>query len=313
MSAYKLRIGMLRLLDSAPVLIARDRGFFAAAGLDASVVIEPSWANIADKLAYGMLDAAVMLGPLALAMSLGLRGRATGLRLAATLSRNGNAIVLANHLAGRADLAAAIGAAPFAVVHAYSNHDLLLRDWLTARGVSPAAAAIVTLPPGDMQTALGRGSIAGFCAGAPWGARAARDGAGTLVATSAAIAPGHPEKLVVIRDEVAAANPMLAAALRDALGAATALCHLPAERAGLAAGLASPSHLDLPAELLADCLSGEGGDPLFMRGAELRPARADLQWTIARMHCAGHLVGIDLAVAERSLLRPVGEDGSTYD
>jgi ABC-type nitrate/sulfonate/bicarbonate transport system substrate-binding protein len=303
MSAHKLRIGILRLLDSAPVLIAHEHGFFAAAGLDASVLIEPSWANIADKLAYGMLDAAVILGPLALAMSLGLRGRATGLRLAATLSRNGNAIVLANHFAAQPDLAAALGNARFAVVHAYSNHDLLLRDWLAARGVAPGAAAIITLPPADMQTALARGSIAGFCAGAPWGALAARAGVGSLVATSAIIAPGHPEKLVVIRDEIAAANPMLAAALRDALGAATDLCHLPEHRAGLAASLASPANLDLPAELLAESLRGEDGNPLFMRGVELRPARADLQWTIARMQRAGHLAGTDPAAAERSLLR----------
>lgn len=304
MSAQQLRIGILRLLDSAPVLIARDRGFFAEAGLDATILIEPSWANIADKLAYGLLDVAVILGPLALAMSLGLRGRPTGLRLAATLSRNGNAIMLANHLAASPDLASAISAtAPrFAVVHAYSNHDLLLRDWLATRGVAPGAATIITLPPADMPSALARDTIAGFCAGAPWGALAARDAIGTLVATSATIAPGHPEKLVVIRDEIADAHPRLAAALRDALGAATALCHRPEYRAELATSLASPANLDLPADILADSFSGEAGNPLFMRGAELRPTRADLQWIIERMHRAGYLVGTDPEGAAQSLL-----------
>ncbi len=304
MSAHKLRIGILRLLDSAPVLIARDHGFFADIGLDTTVLIEPSWANIADKLAYGLLDVAVILGPLALAMSLGLRGRPTGLRLAATLSRNGNAIMLANHLAVSPDLASVIGStAPnFAVVHAYSNHALLLRDWLATRGVSPGAATIITLPPADMPSALARNIIAGFCVGAPWGALAARDGIGTLVATSAAIAPGHPEKFVVIRDEIADARPMLAAGLRDALGAATALCHLPEYRAELATSLASPANLDLPADVLAPALSGEAGNPLFMRGTELCPTRADLQWTIERMHRAGHLIGTDPEAAARSLL-----------
>lgn len=94
MSAYKLRIGILRLLDCAPVIVAREQGAFAVAGLATEISVEPSWANIADKLTYNLLDAAVILGPLALAMALGLRGRKTDLRLVAILSREGNAIVI---------------------------------------------------------------------------------------------------------------------------------------------------------------------------------------------------------------------------
>ncbi|MEB8512830.1 ABC transporter substrate-binding protein, partial [Acidithiobacillus ferriphilus] len=75
MSSIPIRIGVLRLIDCSPPIVAREYGFFADAGLEADIAVEPSWANIADKLAYGMLDAAVILGPLAIAMGLGLRGR----------------------------------------------------------------------------------------------------------------------------------------------------------------------------------------------------------------------------------------------
>ncbi len=304
MSVQRLRIGILRLLDSAPVLLAREYGFFAEAGLDASVVIEPSWANIADKLAYGMLDAAVVLGPLAVAMTLGLRGRPTALRFAGTLSRNGNAIVLA---VGRGGVKPADAApARFAVVHAYSNHDLLLRDWLAARGITGDAASIITLPPADMVNALAHGSIDGFCAGAPWGSVAARQGAGLIVAISADLAPDHPEKLLVLRGEFADAQPMVAAALRDALGAATALCGTASAHAELAGVLAAPHNLDLPEDVLDAALAPFGGNPVFMTGVALRPAAADLTWTIERMRRAGHLVGTNPAAAVAQLMARPG-------
>src|SRR6185437_1013560 len=69
-----VRIGMLRLSDAAPIVAAQEYGFFAEQGLDVRISVEPSWANIADKLTYRQLDAAVTLPPLVFAVTLGLRG-----------------------------------------------------------------------------------------------------------------------------------------------------------------------------------------------------------------------------------------------
>ena len=65
----RVRIGVLRLVDSAPVIVARERHLFHNLGLHCVLSIEPSWANIARKMAYGLLDAAVMPPPLALALT----------------------------------------------------------------------------------------------------------------------------------------------------------------------------------------------------------------------------------------------------
>jgi ABC-type nitrate/sulfonate/bicarbonate transport system substrate-binding protein len=89
-----LRIGMVRLTDAAPLVFAQAHDLFAAAELEVSIAVEPSWANVADKLAWSLLDGAVMLYPLAIAMALGLRGPATPLRIPAGISLNGNAITL---------------------------------------------------------------------------------------------------------------------------------------------------------------------------------------------------------------------------
>ncbi|HYZ25231.1 MAG TPA: ABC transporter substrate-binding protein, partial [Rhodopila sp.] len=94
-----LRIGLLRLVDSAPVIVAEAAGLFRAHGLDVRISIEPSWANIADKLAYGVLDAAVMLPPLALAASAGLRGMKARLLVPMSLSQGGNAITVRTDIA----------------------------------------------------------------------------------------------------------------------------------------------------------------------------------------------------------------------
>ena len=66
----------MRLTDSAPLIVAKELGHFAAEGLDVALSVEPSWANVADKLAYGLLDGAMILPPLALALRLGLSGSA---------------------------------------------------------------------------------------------------------------------------------------------------------------------------------------------------------------------------------------------
>ena len=63
------RIGILRLTDAAPLIVARECGYFAAENIEAVLSVEPSWANVADKLAYGLLDGAMLLPPLAMALA----------------------------------------------------------------------------------------------------------------------------------------------------------------------------------------------------------------------------------------------------
>src|SRR5262249_1956804 len=73
-SGSVFRIGLLRLTDAAPLIIAHELGHFAGENVEVRLSLEPSWANIADKLAFGLLDGAMLLPPLALALHLGLSG-----------------------------------------------------------------------------------------------------------------------------------------------------------------------------------------------------------------------------------------------
>ncbi len=47
-AAGAIRLGMVRLTDAAPIVLAQVRGLFAAEGLNVTVAVEPSWANVAD-------------------------------------------------------------------------------------------------------------------------------------------------------------------------------------------------------------------------------------------------------------------------
>ena len=71
-----MQAGFIPLLDCAPLVIAKERGFDQRFGFSLHLHREVSWANIRDKLDLGAFDCAHMLAPMPIAATLGL-GRAT--------------------------------------------------------------------------------------------------------------------------------------------------------------------------------------------------------------------------------------------
>ncbi|MFJ5489146.1 ABC transporter substrate-binding protein, partial [Hansschlegelia beijingensis] len=98
MSADRLKIGFIPLVDAAAPIVAATRGFAADEGLEIELVREVSWANIRDRLTFGHFDAAHLLAPLAISTSLGLGGIRAPLAAPMALGLNGNAITLTPHL-----------------------------------------------------------------------------------------------------------------------------------------------------------------------------------------------------------------------
>ncbi|WP_231613837.1 CmpA/NrtA family ABC transporter substrate-binding protein [Halomonas sp. BC04] len=209
-----LTLGFVPLLDAALLVIARERGFFSAQGVEVSLSRENAWSTLRDKVAAGLLDGAQMLSPMPLAMSLGLERAPCDTLAPITLSRNGNAIVLSSALCEQSG--ASLGSDPshsaramgawigqanrrprLAMVYPFSCQHYLLREWLSLGGVDPDRdVELVVLPPPRMVTALSEGQVDGFCAGEPWGSLAAHYGVGRLVASGAQLWPDHPEKVL---------------------------------------------------------------------------------------------------------------------
>jgi ABC-type nitrate/sulfonate/bicarbonate transport system substrate-binding protein len=304
-SGTKLRIGFLRLTDSAPVIVAQEFGYFADEGVDAELLEEPSWANIADKLAYGFLDAAVIVPPLAFAIALGSRGISQKLIIPCNISMGGNTITLARDLARRVqDIAAkdqistpkALAAClagrdqplPLGVVHAFSTHNLLLRYWLATAGLqSGRDVRLSVVPPARAVEALQSGQIAGFCAGAPWGEIARRAGAGINVATSDDVWRAAPEKAFAVRSSWAEENPeSLKGAIR-ALVRAAQFCDAPENASYTGALLSRQKYLGVDSHAILSSLPGgaitSANVSRFWRGAATFPWRSHALWFLEQM------------------------------
>lgn len=281
-----MRLGLLRLADAAPIVLAEQDGVFAAHGVAVNLSIEPSWANIADKIGYGLLDGAVLMPPLAIACVLGLRGRKTDLIVPMSLSANGTAITLASrwqNIFQDGGIAALVKKQKprIAVVHAYSNHDLLLRYWLAANDVDPdTGAEIIAISPAEMVGSLAAGGIDGFFAGAPWGQVAIQSGLGFIAVRSDDIWKDHPEKCLALRADVASGDPSRVRALISALADAAAYCANPARRSGIAAMLGRPDYLDLPAALIEKSMDPATGGPNFSLNY---PAPSHAAWFAMQM------------------------------
>src|SRR6202171_6002261 len=93
-----LRIGFIPLVDAAALIVAVDKGFATAEGLDVTLVREVSWSNVRDKLNIGRFHAAHLLAPVAIASSLGLGRVKLPIVAPFNLGRNGNAITVSRAL-----------------------------------------------------------------------------------------------------------------------------------------------------------------------------------------------------------------------
>lgn len=306
----KVRIALLRLTDSAPVIMAQALGLFAQAGIDIEISIEPSWANIADKLSYGLLEGAIMLPPLAFAVALGLRGPKADVLVPITLSIGGNSLTferdLADDLTKEAaplqDDALALGQAfgrwlarrptrngpaRLGVVHVFSTHNLLLRYWLAAAGINPNQdVELIVVPPAQTVEALAEERIIGFCAGAPWGRLAAEAGLARTLLPSSAIWQNHPEKCFAVSARFAEQHPQTLDALLGALLAAAQYCDEMAHTPKVAAQVAETLHLPEGAVIAslpgAAPEAGVGRSRFFAQAANF-PCWSQAYWFLTQM------------------------------
>lgn len=230
MSARQVECGFIPLVDAAPLLIARELGFAAEEGIDLVLHREPSWSALRDKLAMGRLDAAQMLAPIPVAMSMGIGGMPSRLDALSVLSVNGTVIGVAPDLAAKmrdsggvaegvsggvaggvsgGDEAKRVGSAliqaaelplTVGVPFPFSMQAELLYYWLGGLGLqTPQQLNVRTVPPPQMADAIEAGEIDAFCVGEPWGSLAAQRGVAELILPGCAIWRFAPEKVLAVR------------------------------------------------------------------------------------------------------------------
>jgi ABC-type nitrate/sulfonate/bicarbonate transport system substrate-binding protein len=263
----ELRIGYVPLIDAAPLIVARELGYFVKHGVRVRLSRALGWGTIRDKLIYGELDAAHAPAGFLFSLVAGTHAPATDVQALMLLSQQGNAITLSKRLwqKGARDgktlrqvLRMESPRKPvLAVVSWQSTHHYLLRTWLQKAGIDPDKDVRLTvLPPGLVGEHLRLGQIDGFCVGEPWNSAAVLRGDGWIAATSQDIAPGHAEKILLAPTSRLEARPEEFAAVRAALLEACRFCDRPKNRPQLAELLHQHLFPALPSKVIENSLIG---------------------------------------------------------
>ncbi|MBI3446623.1 MAG: ABC transporter substrate-binding protein [Magnetospirillum sp.] len=328
----RLKLGIVPLIDAAPLVVAKERGFFSELGLDVELSREASWASIRDKVAVGALDGAQMLAPMPLAMTLGLSPLKVPMVAGMALNLGGNTITIGNALWERMERAdpesmaampvsaralkrvidedKAAGKPPmsFATVYPHSPHAAELRTWMEVAGIDTDRDVHLTVvPPPQMVSFLSAGNIVGYCVGEPWGSLAVRMSLGRIAATSRDIFAGRLEKVFAVTRDWAEIHPATHAALHEALIGAASWCD--DNRCELAELLAQPQYVNAPLDAVMAPLLGEMGLPkdllVFHARAANFPWRSQAMWYLEKMKAWGMApADLDSRAAAEAVFRP---------
>jgi ABC-type nitrate/sulfonate/bicarbonate transport system substrate-binding protein len=261
-----LQIGFIPDGDCAPIAVARESGLFDKYELDVQLRRETRLSNIRDRMIEGDLDAVHAPATLPFITNLGIDSDRCACVTGMILSLQGNGITISRHLweEGVRDgktLRDLIfrnwgkRTFTFGVVFPHSPAYLLLRRWLREGRVSPSEVRIVVVHPAQMFPTLKLGYIDGFCAGEPWTSLAVEADAGVCVATSRELAPLHPEKVLMVRNDFAEKRASEHERLIAALMEACAFCDQPANRPLISEMLAQPQYVNAPTDCLKNILN----------------------------------------------------------
>lgn len=334
MSTVLVRAGFIPLVDSAPLVIAREIGFAEEEGLTLALSAAPNWSALRDRIVMGQIEAAHMLAPVPVAMALGLGGMPAQLDALSVLSVNGNVVGVSSSLAerlkaeghtfdfadatraGRALMAATECRLRIGVPFPFSMHAELVYHWLGALGMAvPQELDVRTVPPPRMAEAIADDEIDAFCVGEPWGSIAVERGHGSLLLPGAAIWAGAPEKVLAVRSKWVDANRSTAERLVRAIWRAQRWLARPDTLSTASEVLARPGYLNMSAEIIERALTGKlvvSGDgtsrvvPGFLRffdGAAGFPWRSQALWIADRLAARTGLDRGAAAQAARGVFR----------
>jgi nitrate/nitrite transport system substrate-binding protein len=244
-----VKIGFIKLTDIAPLVIAKEKGFFAEEGLTVTLEPQANWKVLVDGVSGGQLDAAHMLAGHPIASGVGI-GSKVKIVTPLSLDMNGKGITLSNKVYGMIaptlDKTKPVSAAALAPVVAkyksegkpfkmgmvfpVSGHNYVLRYWLAAGGLNPgfylpgdaagttsADVQLSVTPPPQMPSTLEAGTIDGYSVGEPWNQASVAKKIGVPVIVDPDIAGLNADKVFGMTEAFASANPKTTKALLRAI------------------------------------------------------------------------------------------------
>jgi nitrate/nitrite transport system substrate-binding protein len=257
-----LKIGFIPITCATPIIMAKPMAFYDKQGLNVEVIKTAGWAVIRDKTLNKEYDAAHMLSPMPLAITMGVGSSATPYTAPAIENINGQAITLAIKHKDRRDPKDWKGF-KFAVPFDYSMHNYLLRYYVAEHGLDPDQdIQIRAVPPPEMVANLRADNIDGFLGPDPMNQRAVYDGVGFIHLLSKEIWNGHPCCAFAASKDFVTQTPNTYAALLKAIIDATAFAHKPENRKQIAEAIAPANYINQPVTVLEQILTGTYADGL---------------------------------------------------
>jgi len=241
----RARLGFIALTDAAPLIIAKEKGFFAKYGMkDVEVVKQASWGTTRDNLvlgsAAGGIDGAHILTPMPYLITTGkvTDGKPVPMYILARLNLDGQGISISNQYrdlqigldssplkAKFAELRAAGKDPKCAMTFPGGTHDMWMRYWLAAGGIDPTRdVSLIVVPPPQMVANMKSRTMEAFCVGEPWNAQLVNQKAGYSALTTGELWNGHPEKAFALRADWVDAHPKATLALLKAILEAQIWC-----------------------------------------------------------------------------------------
>ena len=290
-----LKFGFIKLTDCAPIIIAKEKGFFEDEGLYVAIEAQANWKILLDRVITGELDGAHMLAGQPLAATIGF-GTKAHVVTAFSMDLNGNGITVSKSVWDEmleADPVLAASPTPrpvkadalkpvvqryksegtplkLGMVFPVSTHNYELRYWLAAGGINPGQytatdttgtvggdVLISVTPPPQMPATLAQGTIQGYCVGEPWNQQAVIRDIGVAVITDYEIWKNNPEKVFGVTADWAAANPKTHIAVVKALiRAGQWLDASPENRVEACRILARPEYVGADFQIIANSMTG---------------------------------------------------------
>jgi nitrate/nitrite transport system substrate-binding protein len=337
-----LKIGFIPLTDCAPIIIAKEKGFFAKHGLNVTVVKEGGgWAGIQQKVASGEYDFSHMLAPMPIASTLGINGNVP-MNAVMNLDYNGNAITLDNNVIadmkaqgmdeGKRPVSASFlkksieakkkagtyKPLELGMTYPTGTHNYELRYWLAAGGVNPDTdVQLKVFPPPQMVSNMQAGNTHGYCVGEPWNERAVMAKMGHAIITKYEVWNNGPEKVLGSKADFVSKNPETTkAVIKAVLEASMWLDASWENRKEASAILSKKEFVNAPLDVLDNSMTGtfmymDGKvEPnpvfnIFANNYASYPYYSHAVWFITQMYRWGQLTKpVDMKAVAEQVYRP---------
>ncbi len=275
-----LRLGYIPIVESAALVIAKEKGFFEKHGMtNVEVLKQANWAAARDNVVIGSAGGGIDGGqwqmPMPHLIHTGAitNGQPVPMAVLAQLNTQGNGIALSGIHVGQglglnlsAEATNYIKTFPetqgrkFKAAHTFPNvnQDFWIRYWFAAGGIDPDSdIELLAVPPAETVQGMRNGTMDAFSTGDPWPYRIVADDIGFMAALTHQMWPYHPEEYLALRADWVEQNPNATRATLMAVMEAQQWCDDPANRAELIQICSGRTYFNVPVNVLTPPYEGD--------------------------------------------------------